>query len=279
MIGSLYTGISGLNANSSAMTAIGDNIANVNTTAFKSTTVNFANVLNQSLNGFTGDELGAGVEVHGLSANWDQGSLEDTSNPTDLAINGEGFFILHDRTTGANEYYTRAGQFTFNLNGYLVNPSGFYLQGYDYAGAAALPDPLPNPVDIQVTNLDKYRNIEVSSEGILTGVWVGDTDAVHTAGTRENLFKVALADFPNIWGLAKMGGNLYSETVESGPAVKGEPKTLSLGTIAPQQLEMSNVDLARCFVDMIKTQRAFQANSRVISSSDEILQELINLKR
>ncbi|MCJ7830770.1 MAG: flagellar hook-basal body complex protein, partial [Desulfobacterales bacterium] len=83
MIGSLYTGISGLTANADAMTIIGDNIANVSTTAFKTSTVSFANVLNQSLNGFTGNEIGAGVQLQGVSANWEQGSLRTTSNPTD----------------------------------------------------------------------------------------------------------------------------------------------------------------------------------------------------
>ena len=279
MIGSLYTGISGLRANSDAMTVIGDNIANVSTTAFKTSTVSFANVLNQSLNGFTGNEIGAGVQLQGLSANWEQGSLRTTSNPTDMAINGEGFFMVNDPTD--TTFFTRAGEFTFDTSAYLTNPDGLIVQGYAFA------DPTdPTSVDtttlvpIQVVDLDKYQNIQVNAEGIMTGVWAdADVAGVHTRGQREYLYQVALADFSNIWGLAKMGGNLYSETTESGTRSEGPPNTLSFGNISSSALEMSNVDLARAFVEMITTQRAFQANSRVVTASDEILQELINLKR
>ena len=96
MIGSLFAGISGLNANATALTVIGDNIANVNTTAFKSNSSSFANVLSQSLGGAVGNGIGRGVEFWGTSPAWTQGQLENSSSPTDLAINGKGFFIVQD---------------------------------------------------------------------------------------------------------------------------------------------------------------------------------------
>ena len=128
MIGSLFAGISGLNANATAMTVIGDNIANVNTTGFKSNRSSFANVLSQSLSGSAGGDIGRGVEFWGISPLWTQGSLENTGSATDLAISGKGFFIVND-PSGAS-YYTRAGQFYLDENGDMVNPNDYVLQGY-----------------------------------------------------------------------------------------------------------------------------------------------------
>ena len=129
MIASLYAGISGLSANATAMTVIGDNIANVSTTAFKGNRSHFANVLSSSLGSVspTGN-VGRGVEFWGTNARWTQGSLENSSSPTDLAINGKGFFMVED-ASGAN-FFTRAGSFIFDKDGYLVNPDGMQLQGY-----------------------------------------------------------------------------------------------------------------------------------------------------
>ena len=129
MIGSLFAGISGLNANATAMSIIGDNIANVNTPAFKSNRASFATVLSQSLEGASGNEIGRGVRFWGASPSWSQGSLENTSNPTDLAVNGKGFFVVQD-DSGTN-YYTRAGQFNFDRDGFLANPDGLVVQGYE----------------------------------------------------------------------------------------------------------------------------------------------------
>jgi len=129
MIGSLFAGISGLNANATAMTVIGDNIANVNTIAFKATRSSFANVLSQSLGGSTGNDIGRGVEFWGTSPVWTQGSLENTGNATDLAISGKGFFMVND--SSGTSFYTRAGLFSLNETGDLVNPDDLIVQGYE----------------------------------------------------------------------------------------------------------------------------------------------------
>ena len=129
MIASLYAGISGLSAQATAMTVIGDNIANVNTTAFKSNSSHFANILSNSLGGESATSgVGRGVEFWGASAQWTQGSLENSANSTDLAINGKGFFMVED--VSGSRFYTRAGSFSFDKEGYLVNPDGLKLQGY-----------------------------------------------------------------------------------------------------------------------------------------------------
>jgi flagellar hook protein FlgE len=115
------------------------------------------------------------------------------------------------------------------------------------------------------------RSISVDEQGVVT--------ATYSNGEMTPVFQVALADFPSYEGLSKMGSNLYAQSMSSGQALPGTAGTGRLGNIAPGSLEMSNVDLAEEFVKMITTQRAFQANSRVITTSDEILQELINIKR
>ena len=115
------------------------------------------------------------------------------------------------------------------------------------------------------------RSISVDDQGVVT--------ATYSNGEMTPMFQVALADFPSYDGLSKMGNNLYAESMASGQALPSTAGTGRLGNISPGSLEMSNVDLAEEFVKMITTQRAFQANSRVITSSDEILQELINIKR
>ena len=135
MIGSLFAGISGLNANATAMTVVGDNIANVNTTAFKSNRSSFANILSQSLGGGGGgNDIGRGVDFWGTNPVWSQGSLENTSSPTDLAINGRGFFTLNDAS--GSRFYSRAGEFTFDRNGDLRNPDGLVVQAYPVTGVA-----------------------------------------------------------------------------------------------------------------------------------------------
>jgi flagellar hook protein FlgE len=125
MIGSLFAGMVGLNVNSTSMTVLGDNIANVNTTAFKSNRSSFANILSSSLAGSVSSDVGRGVQFQGTTPMWTQGTIENTNNPTDLAINGSGFFVLQD-SSGAN-LYSRAGEFHFDRDGNLVNLSGLMV--------------------------------------------------------------------------------------------------------------------------------------------------------
>ena len=136
MIGSLYTGISGLNANSTAMSVIGDNIANVNTPGFKGSRPSFANILSQSLDGSPDNQIGRGVMMAGVSALWSSGSVENTANNTDLSINGQGLFVVND--SAGTTYYTRAGEFNFDKDGNLVNPDGLFVQGYQTDATGAL---------------------------------------------------------------------------------------------------------------------------------------------
>jgi len=278
MIGSLYTAISGLGANRDAMTVVGDNIANVSTPGFKGSSTLFANIMNESLGGGSASNPGAGVTVAGISEQWNQGTLEPTGNPTDLAISGRGFFQVREGgATGTDLFYTRAGNFSFDASGYLSNPAGLLVQGYDISGGPVATPPASSPVNVQIdlTATATHRSYNMDTDGIVTGI--------NTAtGNRDNLWQVALFDFPNLQGLNKKGGNLYSQSISSGQplvATGGVSGVAGMGKINTGNIEKSNVDLATEFTKLIVTQKAFQANAKVITTSDEILTALINAKR
>jgi len=166
--------------------------------------------------------------------------------------------VVLDLKNGASDFTIRwnfvdgTGNSLGDVTGYAA-PSGTTFQYQDGYPAGTL------------------RSITVDDMGVIT--------ATYSNGEMTPVFQVALADFPSYDGLSKMGNNLYAQSMASGQALPSTAGTGRLGTISPQSLEMSNVDLAEEFVKMITTQRAFQANSRVITTSDEILQELINIKR
>jgi len=285
MLGCLYSGITGMDAAAESMNVIGNNIANVNTCAFKSGTISFASVFAESvsiLGNQPGNEEGKGVQVVALNSVWEQGALESTMNSTDLSITGEGFFRVDEAITSSEEeiYFTRAGQFTWDDEYYLIDYAGRRVQGYmcwDSSSETAITDPTAWTIgDIQIdpAMFNNCMDIQMSTNGSIT--------AVHTSGGVEelvDLYQIALYTFPNNEGLRKVTGNLYQETNSSGPPSDNIPGENDSGKVNNNHLEMSNVDLAREFVDLIISQRAFQANSRVIGSSSEMLQEIINIMR
>jgi flagellar hook protein FlgE len=428
MLTSLFTAISGLSANGTSLDVIGDNIANMNTVGFKGSRVSFADVLAGEAGS---SQVGRGVLISNISPLFTQGSFETTANALDLAIDGDGFFIVNE---GNARYYTRAGQFTLDKDGNIVNPDGLILQGYsadaagnitgeienltvatsqsppnatsnvemavNLDGGAAVPtaaftldgngdgtldDPAnynfsttttvydsqggdhqvtlyfvktadnawtvhyvhkdpTNPAvlveagtqdltfgsdgtltddnsitaisfdfgstvttpqditfnygtgtgetpagngldgttqfatDFAVINLsqDGYpagslKNLVISEDGVITGIF--------TNGQSRAIGQVALARFIAPTELTKLGRNLYAESFDSGQSIVGTANTSGLGRVLSNTLELSNVDLAEEFVRMISAQRGFQANSRMITTTDEMLQELVNLKR
>lgn len=297
MISSLFSGITALKANTLAMGVLGDNIANVNTTAFKSSRADFANLLNQSIGGFTGGEVGSGVKVSRLVPDWTQGSIGSTGRPTDLAINGTGMFVVKD--SAGNEYYTRAGAFHLDKDGYLVTHDGMNVQGCDTTGANGKIYPAEDKAnamaikiadettrtDIQVAlQLESFTGIDgdttsptvvsvtVDSAGEVWATYSGDT-------TATTISKIALASVPSYSGMAKMDRNLFRATTDAGAVSYQFAGTGNRGAIGSNALEMSNVDLATEFGKMITTQRSFQAAAKVITASDEILRQLLSMKR
>jgi flagellar hook protein FlgE len=423
LLSALYSGVSGLGANGTAIAVIGDNIANVNTVGFKGSRILFQDVLSQSV---MGGQLGRGTSTQIIDKMMSQGNLQATGSSTDLAINGNGFFVLRDR--GGAQLYTRAGQFRLDADGNLVNPAGLFVLGYPerQAGVASSvglqginlasvqsPPQLTRTATL-TANLDSNAQVapggpafdpanpaatsnfssgmtiydslgqahtvsvyfrkaapgqwewyaiappgELSSvpasgysasgtltfdtggalqaesitsnsfnftgaapnqtvafdfgqsiaeggtgltgttqfarasemtfqsqdgyaAGTLQGVNI-DGDGVVTGsfsnGTTRALARVALASFQAQAGLEKAGGGLYRETLASGAALIGRAGEGGRGTISSSSLELSNVDLAQEFVNLITAQRAYQASSKTITTADSLLGEVLNLKR
>ncbi len=403
---SMFTAVTGLSSYGNAMGVIGNNIANVGTAGFKSSRASFSDLISTSLNGASGgDQIGLGVFMNDVQKNFAQGSLTTTGNTFDLAIDGNGFYLLND-PSGSN-FYSRAGQFKVDNQGRVVDAAGYLLQGYqaDTSGnitstidditlsttafapqatttadivanldanatapsaAFSVTDPTtynfstgltfydslgnnhqlelffrksstaltwnlyssvdggaataqtnlvftaagalstggsqalsltiaggattPQTVTVDFTGMTQYGSpsgvISQTQDGYASGTLeritvdkAGRVVAQFTNGQTQALAQVVLNRFINPDGLVNVGDNHFIESVESGSALAGAPTTNSLGSIVSGAVEQSNVDLGKEFVDMIITQRAFQANSRAITTSDEMLQELVNLKR
>ncbi len=454
MMRSMFSGVSSLRAHQLKMDVIGNNIANVNTVGYKSSNVTFSEMYSQTLKGASSSsdsrggtnptQVGLGANIAAISVNHTKGSIQRTDVATDLMIDGSGFFVVTNDANAQNKYYTRAGNFNMDEQGFLVTTEGLKVldinmkpiqvnmsdtknatatknitingninvsdgnytttvdlydslgdvhtvnvnflgnsyvttvkktvdpldpkfdpalpaltYNYSYkelnitnaAGVQQVPDPaaaapnnhwyakfnengeivnivtlatagdansaetivagnllmtVPGAADITVP-IDRtifFANGDVTDTRIFTqvskesdakGVQLkgnsagsidtfnisskGEIIGIYTNGERKVLQIIGLVDFDNPAGLEKIGGNLFQNTPNSGTPKYGMPSTGSFGSITPGALEMSNVDLAAQFTDMITTQRGFQANSRVITTSDEILQELVNLKR
>ncbi|EEG76521.1 flagellar hook protein FlgE [Dethiobacter alkaliphilus] len=405
---SLFTGVSGLRNHQTKMDVIGNNIANVNTTAFKAGRVRFQDILSQNIRGASAPQdgrgginpaqVGLGMSVASIDTIHTPGSLQSTGRPTDLAIQGSGFFVMSD---GANEFYSRDGAFSLGSDGDLVNgangfkPLGWQADAFGNINTNGPLQPLNIPLGHNVTtratenltfssNLDSLAEIgtehmaeslvynsqggshlveiiftktgsntweweasgitgneTVSGQGTiefdefgnllqatgdaaisitdidgaddismavdfnnmsqvvghsnaqvryqdgfpageLTEFTIGKTgviSGIYTNGLVVELGQIALASFDNPEGLMKAAGNMYQVSSNSGQARVGGAGLEGRGVIETGTLEMSNVDLSYEFTEMITTSRGFQANSRVITTSDDLLQEVVNLKR
>lgn len=424
---SLFTAVSGMNANGTALSVISDNVANMNTTGFKSSRAAFGDILSQQIGE---SQVGRGVLLTDVASQFTQGTFENTASVLDMAVDGDGLFVMKD---SSGTYYTRAGQFSVDKDGYVVNSSGIILQGYLYSDTGTATSALgdinvssvnsapndtlnvelsanldsgatipaafsvndPNTTSNFSTSITAYdslgngHNVNVyfrkSAEAVTGNTWAwyavvdaadslsGNTEiqaqgtlgftsdgfldtesavtyplvggfdfnggaaaaqaidfdfgtsittdggsgrdgttqysgesatsfqsqdgyssgslksitisqdgtmtGIFTNGQTRGLAQLALAKFISPTGLTKMGRGLYAESTESGQPVITTPGSSGTGAVLSNTLELSNVDLAEEFVKMILSQRGFQANSRVISTSDELMQELVNLKR
>ena len=416
----LFTGVSGLNAMGQELSVIGDNIANVNTVGYKGSTMNFGDILSQTLTGLSGtSQVGRGVAVNGVTPMFTQGTFQNTSSSLDLAIDGDGFFMV--KNNGATEY-TRAGNFQLDQSGNITTPTGAVLQGYlaDATGnvsgqianlkvlatqspalatskgtavlnlnaADALPSaawvsptgtttaPAPNtynystsdtvydslgtahqvsvyfqktapgwtahyvyqdppvaPATVGIYHEDGPQNITFNPDGTLatgassgplpftwtTGAAAGSitfdltgttqygsdyaitsigqngyasgtmsnltiddkgvVTGTFTNGQTRTLAQLCLAKFEAPTELTKMGDNMYAQSSSSGQPIVGDPQTSGLGRTLSNTLEMSNVDLATEFTNLISAQRGFEANTKIITTTDQLLNELISIKQ
>jgi len=244
----------GMSAQQQNLEVISNNIANINTTAFKRSRVEFTDLLYQTerLQGVSnrgrdatvpqGAQVGLGVRTAAIRSLQTQGSLTQTGNAYDLSVNGHGWFQIQgpDNET----LYSRAGSFSTNANSQLVTVDGYLL----------------SPT---ITVPQNALNVTVSQSGVVSATIAGQTQP-------QQIGQLTIANFANDPGLEALGGNLYRQTAASGTPVVGVPGDPGFGTITQGYLEASNVDPTKELVNLISAQRAFELNSKVIQAADEM---------
>ena len=253
----LWISKTGLEAQDQDIAVIANNLANVNTTAFKQGRANFEDLIYQTVRQAgtlstqntqipNGISFGTGVRLTSVEKLFTQGSLENTQQPTDVAIQGRGFFrvLMPDGSTA----YTRAGDFTTDSTGQLVTPNGY-------------------PIQPTITIPAQTTSITIGADGTVSVVVAPSTTST-TLGT------IQLSDFINPSGLIPVGQNLYAETTASGAPVTDNPGASGLGTLLQGSLEASNVNVVEQLVDMIQAQRAYEITAKSIQTVDQMLQYL-----
>jgi flagellar hook protein FlgE len=283
MIRSLTSAVSGIQQFQQRMDVIGNNIANVNTVAFKSARTNLADSFSQTLassnlGGDAAAQIGLGVVTSGIYNQYTQGAINRTGVETDLAISGEGFFVVRDPIS-SNVFVTRAGDFRLDSNNYLITNGGLRVQGFSDSA-------LTTRGDIQIDAVDRPVTADPDATLVSFGIdGLGRISVRLSDGSEYVRAQVLMQIFSNPQGLIKEGNNLYSGIGAAGPLggaanpTPEPPGSNGMGRVQSGALELSNVDLSNEFSNLIQTQRAFQANARIITTSDEMLQELVNLKR
>jgi flagellar hook protein FlgE len=279
MLSSLSSGVSGLESFQEQMDVIGNNIANLNTTAFKAGTVNFADTFSNTLQTSgpsTSGQVGTGVEISSISSNWNEGSLSSTGIASNLAISGNGFFEVVDSSTSTPAtYLTQDGSFTVNNAGFLVTAGGDFVQGYTtYDTTTDTGSSLGNIKIVSPTAGNPIASYSINSQGVISMVLADGTSAA--AG------QVLVTNVTDPQMLVNQGDNLYSnqEAANDGTApTLAVAGTSGLGNIKSGTLESSNVDLSSEMANLISAQQAFDANSKMITTSNEILQTVVNMKQ
>ena len=343
MLRSLYSGISGMKVNQTKLDVIGNNLANVSTTAFKGSRVNFSTTISQtlgsasaasdSLGGVNGKQIGLGAQISSIDKIMSQGSMQSTSRSLDVAVDGSGYFMVatgpaltgnaNDSITIANNgignmpannsvAYTRDGSFVLDNEGNLLTSKGYRVLGFamktndnnnnnngdnirpdgtvlyvesnnqtkaidDKLVSLKIPDKVTK-VTAQGETEVAVKSFNISADGLITGVL--ETGEITALG------QIAMSSFKNEVGLTDIGNNMYEPSGSSGAAIissgKNSPtnrNSSGYGDILQGYLEMSGVDMAEQFTDMIVATKAFQAAGKTITTGDEILSEIINLKR
>ncbi|MDQ1146318.1 flagellar hook protein FlgE [Bacillus sp. SORGH_AS 510] len=296
MLKSLYSGVSGMKGFQTKLDVIGNNVANVNTVGFKKGRVMFQDIISQNMAGATAPsgerggvnpkQIGLGVKIGSIDTVFTPGSPMTTNVGTDLTIDGDAFFIVSPEANNGANFLTRAGNFTRDASGDLVTSNGFYVMGVNDAG---------DTVKINIKSDEKagmpFTSYSIDSNGYIyvvredgeSGKLAYDTNTqeyyLNNTNDQTNNISLATAVVSNPGGLTKVGNTFFQVSGNSGPAVPSRIEDNKGGTINAGVLEMSNVDLTEEFTEMIVAQRGFQANARTITTSDSILEEVVNLKR
>jgi flagellar basal-body rod protein FlgG len=260
MIRTLWTATSGMGAQNLNMDVIANNLANVSTTGFKKSRSDFQDLLYQIVKvpgsptsddtiSPTGIQVGLGVRPAAIGKIFTQGELIHTENELDIAIEGHGFYQVS--LPDGNTAYTRAGNFKRDGDGRLVTSEGY-------------------PITPEITIPENARQISVSETGVVSAILDDDTASTE-------LGNIELATFVNMAGLTAIGGNMFRENESSGTATVGTPGSDGYGTLLQTYVEGSNVNLVEEIAQMITTQRAFEINSKAVTTADEMMQSTTNI--
>lgn len=297
LIGTLTSGVSALRSFTKGLEVIGNNIANVNTAGYKGSKVSFAESFSNTLrssapsdgtaSNSSSMQVGTGVRLSQITARHTQGALSSTGVATDLGISGSGFFRVRNPLDGA-EFVTRAGDFRIDDSGFLVTAQGYRVQGATGTSATGVTTTVG---DIQLSPAGTVP-LGADASAVRQSFSIdrqGNVVEFYSDGTSATSNRVLLQNFSDPSGLQKFGDNLYTGMAAAGAvgglslsAAVGSPNLPGeggIGTIESGTLELSNVDLTEEFANMITTQRSFQAASRIVTISDSVLEEIVNLKR
>ena len=258
MLRSMYAGVAGMKGFQTKLDVIGNNIANVNTIGYKKSTINFQDLLSQNLSdgGVNPMQVGLGSATSTINVVHTPGPSMSTGVGTDLAILGDGFFVVQ-KPDSEEQYLTRAGNFIANAAGELVTSQGYNVLNSDEA---------------IIEGLNDFDSFTINRLGEVIGKDIDGTE------TSLGFIGISVPDNPS--GLKKFAGSMYEMTSKADAVgIRIGDATTKNTELGSGMVEMSNVDLTEEFTEMIIAQRGFQANSRTITTSDEILQEVVNLKR
>jgi flagellar basal-body rod protein FlgG len=261
MIRALSTAATGMEAQQTRLDVTSNNIANVSTTGYKRVRAEFEDLMYQTerapgsstganTKAPTGVQVGMGVRTVATQRMHDEGSLQQTGNPLDVAIEGNGFYPI--TLPSGQTAYTRDGTFKMDQEGRVVNSEGY---------------PLATDINIPAD----AQSITIGADGVVSVILPNEPEPAQ-------LGQIQLATFANPAGLSTMGKNLYTETAASGTPILSNPGEDGTGTLSQGALELSNVKVVEEMIDLISGQRAYEVNSRVIKAADEMLQQTANLR-
>jgi flagellar hook protein FlgE len=287
MLRCMTSAIAGLKSNMTGLDVVGNNISNVNTNSFKSSSVSFRDSMYQELiggsagsdnaAGINPSQVGYGSTASSIDINTTKGGQDATGEANDVYIDGDGYFIIGnsakgDGTNGTTadaftDYkYTRLGTMGWDSNGYLTDGDGNYVCGYSYDTASSTFGTTLTALKMPAGS----TNASIASDGTIT--YTASDGKISTLG------KIVLATFLNPGGLEQIGGNFYTASKNSGTETDVVPGTNSTNKLVTGALEASNVDLATEFSNMIIYERGYQANTKIVTVADECLQTLVNMK-
>ena len=292
MMSGMYAAVSGLNAHQAMLDVTANNLANVDTVGYMAQSLQFSDALSQTVqagtgaNGFSAGtnplQVGLGVQVGSIDNLMGGDTVESTDNATDVAIQGNGWLRVANGNVSTTPptldatQYTRAGDLTFNANGYLCTQTGQYVLGYGAQQNATNGQWSP-----ATTGAGAANNPIVVPPGS-TNVTIGADGSVNyqtSTGTSVTAGYISLATFPNQAGLQRDGGSLWSASAASGAETTGQPGTGTFGETISGELQQSNVDMSTEFTNMIEAERGYQANASTITTADQMMQTVVQMKQ